>query len=416
MLDARGRGERPARPTSSRRWWRPARWAWASTSPTSDSSCTWARRSRRSPTTSRSAGPGGACDRAEVILLPGREDATSGPTSRSLAFPPEHVVRSHARRAGRGGPAAVRRRAGDPGRPEPRPAGDDAQGPGRGRRGPPGQRRLGGDRPGLGLRRRAVRAGRGRASREQQAMLGYLATGGCRMEYLRRELDDPAAAPCGRCDNCTGRPWPAAVSEAGAAAARDRLLRPGRRGRAAEDVADRDEGAGRRRGRARSAPTGRGARPGPRPAHRPRLGPPAARPAEAGRPIAGQRRRPGSDGPSPDDWSPRPGQGAGRVGLGAAAGRRGHAAVPPPPAAHREPGPADRGDRPDAVPRRAHLRRTPAARPRRPASPAPASTAPSGCAALWHELALPASAGAAPSQGSAARCCSSTTGSTPAGR
>jgi ATP-dependent DNA helicase RecQ len=47
------------------------------------------------------------------------------------------------------------------------------------------------------------------------------------MEYLRRELDDPAAAPCGRCDNCTGRPWPATVSQAGAAAARDRLLRPG---------------------------------------------------------------------------------------------------------------------------------------------------------------------------------------------
>jgi ATP-dependent DNA helicase RecQ len=47
------------------------------------------------------------------------------------------------------------------------------------------------------------------------------------MEYLRRELDDPAAAPCGRCDNCTGRPWPDEVSPAGVVAARDRLLRPG---------------------------------------------------------------------------------------------------------------------------------------------------------------------------------------------
>jgi ATP-dependent DNA helicase RecQ len=47
------------------------------------------------------------------------------------------------------------------------------------------------------------------------------------MEYLRRELDDPAAAPCGRCDNCTGRPWPAQVSAAAAAAAGERLLRPG---------------------------------------------------------------------------------------------------------------------------------------------------------------------------------------------
>ncbi len=64
-------------------------------------------------------------------------------------------------------------------------------------------------------------------AREQRAMLGYLATTGCRMEYLRRELDDPAAAPCGRCDNCTGQRWHTEVSPAGTAAARDRLLRPG---------------------------------------------------------------------------------------------------------------------------------------------------------------------------------------------
>jgi ATP-dependent DNA helicase RecQ len=63
--------------------------------------------------------------------------------------------------------------------------------------------------------------------REQQAMLDYLATDGCRMEFLRRELDDPAAKACGRCDNCTGQPWPADVPDAGARAARDRLARPG---------------------------------------------------------------------------------------------------------------------------------------------------------------------------------------------
>jgi len=63
--------------------------------------------------------------------------------------------------------------------------------------------------------------------REQQAMLDYLATDGCRMEFLRRELDDPEAAACGRCDNCTGRPWATAVPDAGAQAARDRLARPG---------------------------------------------------------------------------------------------------------------------------------------------------------------------------------------------
>jgi ATP-dependent DNA helicase RecQ len=64
-------------------------------------------------------------------------------------------------------------------------------------------------------------------AREQQAMLEYAATSGCRMEYLRRQLDDPAAAPCGRCDNCTGRKWSAAVPEATQAAAREHLLRPG---------------------------------------------------------------------------------------------------------------------------------------------------------------------------------------------
>ncbi len=63
--------------------------------------------------------------------------------------------------------------------------------------------------------------------REQQAMLDYLRTPGCRMEYLRQQLDDPAAQPCGRCDNCTGHAWPAEVSAEGTALARARLLRPG---------------------------------------------------------------------------------------------------------------------------------------------------------------------------------------------
>ena len=62
---------------------------------------------------------------------------------------------------------------------------------------------------------------------EQQAMRDYIATGGCRMEFLRRQLDDPAAAPCGRCDNCTGRRWAAEVSEAAVADSRAELRRPG---------------------------------------------------------------------------------------------------------------------------------------------------------------------------------------------
>jgi ATP-dependent DNA helicase RecQ len=41
--------------------------------------------------------------------------------------------------------------------------------------------------------------------KEQQAMLDYESTTECRMEFLSLQLDDPAAAPCGRCDNCAGR-------------------------------------------------------------------------------------------------------------------------------------------------------------------------------------------------------------------
>jgi ATP-dependent DNA helicase RecQ len=63
--------------------------------------------------------------------------------------------------------------------------------------------------------------------REQDAMLGYITAETCRMEYLRRELDDPAAAACGRCDNCTGQRWPAGAGESVLAAARGQLRRPG---------------------------------------------------------------------------------------------------------------------------------------------------------------------------------------------
>ena len=42
---------------------------------------------------------------------------------------------------------------------------------------------------------------------EQEAMERYVTTADCLMEFLRRELDDPDAAPCGRCANCTGERW-----------------------------------------------------------------------------------------------------------------------------------------------------------------------------------------------------------------
>ncbi|MFD8142064.1 RecQ family ATP-dependent DNA helicase [Streptomyces sp. NPDC059708] len=62
---------------------------------------------------------------------------------------------------------------------------------------------------------------------EQQAMRDYAASTGCRMEFLRRQLDDEEAAPCGRCDNCAGARFAAAVSSASLDTARGELGRPG---------------------------------------------------------------------------------------------------------------------------------------------------------------------------------------------
>ena len=73
---------------------------------------------------------------------------------------------------------------------------------------------------------RYERIARARAN-EQQAMLDYLATTACRMEFLLRQLDDPNAAPCGRCDNCTGNHWTTSVSASYSEAAHERLHRPG---------------------------------------------------------------------------------------------------------------------------------------------------------------------------------------------
>lgn len=62
---------------------------------------------------------------------------------------------------------------------------------------------------------------------EQQAMRDYAATTGCRMEFLRRQLDDEEAAPCGRCDNCAGARFAAEVSTTALDTARGELGRPG---------------------------------------------------------------------------------------------------------------------------------------------------------------------------------------------
>jgi ATP-dependent DNA helicase RecQ len=92
---------------------------------------------------------------------------------------------------------------------------------------------------------------------EQAAMVGYATTAGCRMSFLRTQLDDHNAPACGRCDNCTGtihhepldaalvaeavqylraarleidprRQWPAGIGEPRGRIPVDEQLQPGR--------------------------------------------------------------------------------------------------------------------------------------------------------------------------------------------
>jgi len=170
---------------------------------------------------------GRGVERAEVILLPGREDRDIWAYFASLAFPPEAQVRAAlAVLAEADRPlstAALETRVDlSRGRLESMLKVLDVDG---------AVRRVSGGWTATGQpwaydagRYERVAEERGR---EREAMLGYQAADGCRMEYLRRQLDDPDAAPCGRCDNCTGRHWAAEVPQASATAARDRLLRPG---------------------------------------------------------------------------------------------------------------------------------------------------------------------------------------------
>jgi ATP-dependent DNA helicase RecQ len=170
---------------------------------------------------------GRGVERADVILLPGREDADIWAYFASLAFPPERVVRTTlAALAEASRPvstSALETRV-DLSRSRLEMMLKVLDVDGAVRRVSGGWEATGQDWAYDADRYARVSAER---AREQRAMLGYITTETCRMEYLRRELDDPAAAPCGRCDNCTGQPWSDAVSEEGTAAARDRLLRPG---------------------------------------------------------------------------------------------------------------------------------------------------------------------------------------------
>ncbi|MDR6438108.1 ATP-dependent DNA helicase RecQ [Paenarthrobacter nicotinovorans] len=62
---------------------------------------------------------------------------------------------------------------------------------------------------------------------EQDSMVIYQDTAGCRMEYITSVLDDETAAACGRCDNCAGRWFPVDVAASASDAAGQTLRRAG---------------------------------------------------------------------------------------------------------------------------------------------------------------------------------------------
>ena len=170
---------------------------------------------------------GRGVSRADVLLLPGHEDEAIWRYFTSLAFPAEELVRRTL--------AALA----EAGRPLSLPALEmqvelsrsrletmlkvlDVDG---------AVRRVAGGWTATGQpwsydadRYARVAAAR---SAEQQAMREYLVTDGCRMQFLRQQLDDPDVGVCGRCDNCTGRPWPALVNDETVRLAQASIVRPG---------------------------------------------------------------------------------------------------------------------------------------------------------------------------------------------
>jgi len=172
---------------------------------------------------------GRATESAQVILLPGHEDQDVWRYFASVAFPSESMVRNV---------IGVL----DPERPQSTPALEPLVDLGRSRLEmvlkvldvDGAVRRVKGGWVGTGAaweydepRYRKLDEAR---KREQQAMLDYQATDGCRMAFLRGQLDDPSlevGERCGRCDNCTGEHVSADVDPATTEATRRRLMRPG---------------------------------------------------------------------------------------------------------------------------------------------------------------------------------------------
>ncbi|BEP16360.1 DEAD/DEAH box helicase [Acidothermaceae bacterium B102] len=170
---------------------------------------------------------GRAVDDATVVLLPGREDAAIWRYFASLAFPSEEQVRQALdvlTEAGRPLSTAALETKVDLRRTrlETMLKVLDVDGAVRRVRG--GWTATGQSWAYDGDRYARVAEAR---SHEQQAMRDYVATDACRMAFLRSELDDPEAAPCGRCDNCGALTLSSDVSADALTAAQGRLDQPG---------------------------------------------------------------------------------------------------------------------------------------------------------------------------------------------
>ncbi|MFG1607490.1 DEAD/DEAH box helicase [Actinoplanes sp. NPDC049265] len=169
---------------------------------------------------------GRAVEHAEVVLLPGPEDRAIWRYFASLAFPPEDQVR-----------LVLANLSGD--RPMSTPALEplvdlrrarlemmlkvlDVDGAVRRTRG--GWVATG--EPWTYDTARLRRVAEARTA-EQETMLEYARTTACRMEFLRRCLDDPDAEPCGRCDTCAEPLFDADVAPEALAAAHAFLGKPG---------------------------------------------------------------------------------------------------------------------------------------------------------------------------------------------
>ncbi len=169
---------------------------------------------------------GRAVAHAEVLLLPGAEDMAIWRYFASLAFPPEEQVRAVLAALHPDRPLSTQaleplvdlRRA----RLELMLKVLDVDGAVRRVRG--GWLATGEPWTYDAARLRRVAAAR---TAEQQAMLRYASTTGCRMRYLRECLDDAEATDCGRCDRCATALFPPEVSPAALTAAHSFLGRPG---------------------------------------------------------------------------------------------------------------------------------------------------------------------------------------------